>query len=96
MNGTSYSLDRIGSSSKIEIQQERGNTLLKLRKTMQLVRRQEHLSVTSLVVLRNIPAHQPAPNERMEMQVSEITSLGAGMLKSFTEHNRLRDRKSVV
>lgn len=24
------------------------------------------------------------------MQVSEITSLGAGMLKSFTEHNQLR------
>jgi len=26
----------------------------------------------------------------MGMQVSEITSLGPGMLKSFTEHNQLR------
>lgn len=43
-----------------------------------------------LVVLQTIPAHQPAPNERMGMRVSEIPSLGAGALKSFTEHNQLR------
>lgn len=49
-----------------------------------------HLNITFLVVLHNIPAHQPAPDERMGIQVSEITSLGAGMLKSFTEHNQLR------
>lgn len=57
---------------------------------MQLVRKQEHLSITFLIVLHKIPAHQPAANERVGMQVSEITFLGVGMLKSFTEHNQLR------
>lgn len=88
-NETSYPSNSTGSSSKTEIQEGRGNTLLALRKTLWLVRKQEHLTITFLAVLHHIWAHRPAPNGRMGMQVSETTSL-VQELKSLTEHNQLR------